>query len=280
MNIKTWLLFFFILQPALLLASSSEDLKVEGILYDDGNKDNSVAMVNGNFLKKGDTYAGYKVLAVNHESLRLADEQTGKESNLEITGGPSTSVLPDLKSLLSEEKRKSHDPHHAEKSNSNPLSHAMNYLQEMTRIGKAADLQPWRRSGKSGDVQGEGPNPLIKFFGLFWEMRAIIDIRTVYLAACAYYLKTGTYTQSMEALVGKKFLPKVFAGGVNGQYRFRMEASPDHVAVYADPVQTELDFKHFYIDEDGTIRLEKGKPASENSPVITPANVIGWSPKK
>lgn len=274
MNAKLILSVLLILQSCQVFASSYEDLRVEGIMYDDTNQDNSVAVVDGNFLKKGDSYGGFKILSVEQNALRLVDTQTGKESRMEVKGTGLPAILPDLKSLFSGSELKTAGSD-SQKSDSDPLSRIKNFLDKITHGGKASPGQSSMESSRKGARPEQIANPLLKFFGLFWELRAIFDVRTVYLATSAYYLKTGAHAQSLQDLISGKFLSKTFEDSLNGQYRFQMLASSDHIEVHADPIESELGFKHFYIDDDGTIRVEKGKPASDESPAVTPFNVIG-----
>lgn len=255
----------------MLDAHAAEDLIVEGILYDDANGDNSVAVVNGQFLRKGDTYEGHTVLSVEANAVRLKDQVTGKESQVHIRGGnapqaPLRGVEPGRGSSEKPKTIEASEFPDPSRPSASPVTSLQKIMNEFSRL-----ISP------SAKESAKKPGFVDRMIGLAWEITAIVELRNLYVAASAYYLMKGGHAREPSDLVAAKLVSKEFEDGVKGKYRFSIKSSGGRVELRANPLEEDSGLKYYYIDEDGTIRVASKGPANAESPAITPANVMGWS---
>lgn len=276
-------LLLFVLFPSLLFAASSEGLKVEGIVYDGKNQDNSYAVVDGNFIKKGDTYQGYKVTSVGSASIQAVDEKTGKEQQFHITGGEPSSYLPPVTHIFSDKKKSgsgSGGGAGQSQEAANPLSQLMEQLKGMMGVKEDGSMQfPGMDSG--GKKGNKGANPFAKVLNIAWEIKAVMELKNVYQMAASHYMMENASVKSMEDLVKAKLLSEEFADGQSGPYRFYIQSSAQQFEVHADPVDSSSGLRYFCLSEEsGTVRMEQGKPATPKSSPMTPSNMLPWMQQK
>jgi hypothetical protein len=255
---------YLLLLPAFVSAQPVKELRVEGIVYDDSGEGNSVAVVDGNFLRKGDTYEGFKILEVKTDRVRVSDE-TGNERVFRILGGDKKGERSAVAAAAATGKNMAAPL----PPDNEPLSQAINKLRRFLSGGASG-----------GETAGDGggiSDSLSGLFGLAFEIRAFIDVRSIYMAYGAFYLKEGRPPKGFEELAQSKLLPKDFADGANGPYQFTMTGNAEQFAIEARPVNPKVPLKYFYVDEEGVIRLAKGQPATSESPSVSAANMLGIS---
>lgn len=257
-----FLVLYLLVSPALISAQPAKELRVEGIVYDDTGEGNSVAVVDGNFLRKGDTYEGYKILEVKTDRVRVSDEE-GSERVFRILGGNRKNKAS-LDSGSTGSSAAAPVP-----PDNEPLTQAIHKLRQLMSGGLP-------EGGASGGERGISDS-LTGLFGLVFEIRAFMDVRSIYVAFGAFYLKEGRAPKNFEELIQSKLLPRDFADGANGPYQFTMNGAADRFTIEARPVNPEARLKYFYVDEEGVVRLAKGRPANSESPSVSAANMLGWS---
>lgn len=288
MKMIYWLFFlFFVLPLSSLFAASQEGLKIEGIVYDGKNQDNSYAVVDGNFIKKGDTYQGYTVTSVSSTSIQAVNEKTGKEMQFHITGGEPSSYLPPVTNGFLNPKKQTTEADGGKGTNAsgqpqdqnNPLSQVIEQLRNMLGIKEGGGFK-FPGSGGSEGKKGDSSNSYAKILNIVWEIKAIVELKNVYQMAAAHYMTENT-PPSMEDLVKAKLISDGFSDGKSGPYRFYVQSSAQQFEVHADPIDASSGLRYFCLSEDsGTVRIEQGKPANPKSPALDPSNMLPWMQRK
>jgi hypothetical protein len=98
-------------------------------------------------------------------------------------------------------------------------------------------------------------------------------LRTVTRAQKRYYKNMqGKYAPSLRALVGHGSFTKRMANPDRGDYTAEFHSKKDGYSVTLVPKQFDPTRRSFYVDEDGKIRVEEGKPATASSPVLKAAS--------
>ncbi len=277
-----WLFFLlFVLTPS-LFAASQKGLKIEGIVYDGKDKDNSYAVVGGNFLKKGDTYQGYKITSVGSTSIQAVDATTGKEQQFHITGGEPSSFLPPVANIFSNKKKQESGPSSTDAAGQkqegpNPISQIIEQFRSMLGVKEGGGMQ-FPGSGAKAK-KGDSPNPLAQLMNVAWEIKAVVELKNMYQMAAYYYLTKGVHAKAPADLVQEKMLSEEFKDGENGLYRFYIQGSSDNLIVHADPVEPDSGLKYFCVEDGGPVRVEQRKPATPESPAIAPSNMLPWMQK-
>lgn len=235
--------------PSLLKADSSEDLRVEGIMYDDTNPDNSVAVIYGNFVKKGDTVSGYKVVEVKQNSVRVASE-AGQESEVGILGGGGMAAASGASGSTAGK--------------------------EGAAGGKTASEQVMDQTMQAAQKGGGGFGQFFSNFNplgvlnLAWETSAMADMKQVWTATQIYFQMNEKAPKDIKELVDAGVLAQPYADGTKGQYKFYLESKGYEVGVHADPTDPKSGMRYFFIDHEGTMRVAKGEPASAKSAEAMP----------
>ena len=283
---KSILWVFLILLSAVppLFAAPQGELKIEGIVYDGKNGENSYAVVDGNFLKKGDSYQGYKITSVGSTSIQAVDEKSGKERQFHITGGEPSSYLPPIPNAPGSRSKSGTgtggmDSAGQPQQETNPLAQMLEQLRSMLGVKEDGSFQ--FPGGGSNTKKGNASNPFSKFINIAWEVKAIAELKNIYQMAAAYYLERNTPLKGLEELVQEKMISKEFADGESGPYRFYLKSSVQELEVHADPIDSSSGLRYFMISEEtGTVRVEQGKPATAQSPAVSPSNMMPWMNSK
>lgn len=276
--------FIVLTAAAPLFAASQEDLKIEGIVYDGENGENSYAVVDGNFLKKGDSYQGYKITSVSSTSIQAVDEKSGKERQFHITGGEPSPYLPPIPNAPGSQKPSGSGPGGVDtagqpQQGTNPLAQMLEQLRSMLGVKEDGTFQ--FPGGGSDAKKGSSANPFAKFINIAWEVKAITELKNIYQMAAAYYMQRNEPIKGIEELVQGKMISKEFADGESGPYRFYLKSSAQELEVHADPVDKSSGLRYFMISEEtGSVRMEQGKPATAESPAISPSNMMPWMNSK
>lgn len=63
------------------------ELRLEGILFEASAPETSVAVLNGNFYKKGDEIENYRIVEISPETVKVLDNASGQETELKLFEG-------------------------------------------------------------------------------------------------------------------------------------------------------------------------------------------------
>ena len=225
---KSFLPVFLILAfsfPA--IAGELADMRLEGVVLDESAPENSVAILNGEFIKTGQKAGHYQVLEIAPQSVYLLDEQTGEKHWVE-TSGRKVEPVPE-----------------AAENEAAPRTVNAGGLQE-----KIKEL-------------AQGPARLIN---RVVEMKALRDLTLVNNACVVYYEKKKNFPREIKELTDANLLAKSYESGSRGEYHFSLikPANPEDFAIKADPVRNE-GLRHFYVGTDAVIRESSGQPANATS---------------
>ena len=232
---KSRLTFFFclVLTTPLLRASPEEELRLEGIVRETASQENSIAVVNGNFLKKGDVYQQHRVLEIGPDFVVVAHEASGEKTRLNLSGKPPAKTVEKKTRERKEEVQES------------PVPSKINL--------------------------GGSWNPFAWALNLAWETKGMADLKRIHTACLVYYSEFeeegegGPKGFGFKELIERGLLPDIYADGEEGKYRFQIRASREGVEASADPVDPGSKLRSFFLDKDGVLRTERGKPATAKS---------------
>lgn len=223
-------LSFFLIQTAPIFASSADELHVEGISYEAQNEAASIAVVNGQFLKEGDTTGRYKVVKIGSNVVRVRDEQNGAESELNITGSAPKTEMP--QEAPAAPAAPVENPPPAKPAGSNPLAMF-------------------------------NPAGMINMAN---ETAIFAAIKQIHMTAMAYHAQEGEMESiTIQKLVERDMISDIYANEYKG-YRFSVTSQYDNIQVFADPAADGPDRKHYLADRHGVVRVEMGKQATDKSP--------------
>jgi len=93
-------------------------------------------------------------------------------------------------------------------------------------------------------------------------------LRTVMRSQRRYNKNMHHYAPSLSALVGHASFTRRMAHPDRGDYTATFHSKKDGYSVTMVPKQFDPTRRSFYVDEDGKIRVEEGKPATASSPVL------------
>ena len=201
-------------------------------MMDTSNSADSIAVLNGSFVKQGDKIEGYLVKSVQPNAVLLVEEKTGTEKRIEVKGKPAELVVQD-------------------EGVSPP---AVDVKGSAKQKGLREQLQAiW---------EDWNPDALHR---KAYETKAKLDLATIYNAAVAYYNEKNVLARDMDELIRANLLAENYSNPVQWEYQFYLQMTGEPFGVYADPVKKGSDLKHFYIGQDAAIRWEMGKKASVKS---------------
>ena len=231
---------FFLQVHSFLLSASDDELRLEGVAYESASPKESIAVINGNFLKTGDEIAGYRVIQVSENSVRLSKLADSSERELQITGKEPTKpkVIPALKEVI---KPKPPEP--------------------------VLPPQPKKKEG----VISKWFSNSFSVLELARQTSVLGDLRQIHTAASAFASEhegmEGANELTVDKLAEAGLISAAYRGGVKGGYRFAIQSNPGSggAAVSADPVDSKPGLKHFFVDGHGVIFFEEDKPATDQS---------------
>lgn len=93
-------------------------------------------------------------------------------------------------------------------------------------------------------------------------------MRTVLYAQKDYKKKHNQYATSLPALVHYGSFTRRMASSDRGAYTVHFHGKPESFSLSLVPKQFDADHRAFYADETGKIRVEEGKPANAESPLL------------
>lgn len=216
-------------------ADSEEEPRLEGILYDAANPDESIIVVNGEYVKKGELIGFNQIVGVSQKYIQVRNIDTGKTSMVLIKGGVPQKALEEEVEEVELENPKTIE-----------TSIFHNFKAKIKRL-----FEEWN------------PSSLVN---RMWELKAVLDLAKVYNAAVNYYNTKGVVPWEIAQLVRANYLPKSYLEKIRGKYIFSLNEEGKEFAVYADPVDDSSGLRHFYVGESAIIRYEIGKQAGPESP--------------
>jgi len=218
--------------------SAYEDLHVEGISYEAANPKESVAVVNGVFLKAGDSYQEYKVLNVTHSTVQVEDLRDGSDYLLNITGG----VVRKTEEVPSEQP---------------PQNEIVSPPAPSTQMSR----------GVPGGGTGSPFDRMLGALQTAKDLGVLMDLKQIQTAANVYATENEGKRFTIDDLIVGGQLSDAYAKGQKGAYQFNVTRTSAGVEVSADPIDPASPLKHFLVDDAGQMHEEVGKPATNKSPL-------------
>ncbi len=215
----------------LLIVSNSafadEPLKLEITLVDNENPGQSVAIINGESVKRNDQISGYQIISIGPSSVTLKNLQTGAESVL----SPASAEMPKVENAV--------PPAEIEKPSAQPQKNAFTEFLQTPQ----------------------------KLMNRFWELRGLRDLAIVNNAAVSFQHSKNQFPKTFNDLIQANFLPAVYQSGIKEKYRFYFIVPPDpkDFGVHADPLDSASGLRSFYIGTDTVIRESAKGPAGPKS---------------
>lgn len=210
---------------------------MEGILHDDTDSRQSVAILNGTLVKTGDSYGPYKILSITSDAVLGIHEKKGKQVRwMPAAKAPDSPQIFKMKAVRAKEARP--DRQDQPKENTLPAKSPFSW------------------------------NPL-ELLSSAVEMQAISDAHQIHRAVLMYHQtreEAGIVAPDFKQLVDGDFLSAGFVNGTKGKYRFTITASRSGFEINADPLDPAAKLRHFYIGQDGVLREERGAKAQAQSP--------------
>jgi type II secretory pathway pseudopilin PulG len=103
------------------------------------------------------------------------------------------------------------------------------------------------------------------------EAAALGYMRTVVDAQRAYKKRHQKYATSLQQLVNNGSFTRRMLKTDRGDYSVAFRApAKDRYSVQLTPKTFDAEHRAFYVEENGTIRVEPDKPATADSPVLHP----------
>jgi hypothetical protein len=101
------------------------------------------------------------------------------------------------------------------------------------------------------------------------EAQALGYMRVVLRAEKLYKKRHGKFAPSLSALAGTGSFTKRMARSTDrGDYTVNFHSKKDGFALAMTPKQFDAQHRAFYAEDDGIIRAEEGKPATDDSPKL------------
>jgi hypothetical protein len=218
-----------------LEASAESSLRLEGIIADASDPEDSLALVNGQALKKGDSIEGHRVLRIGPDFIDVAVDGEGREYRLAVTAAPA----PALSAAPSE-----------------PLP-APGWGDSMRRWWKSA----WSPAKK--DTQ-EGPKVEL------WERIAVASLIQMHEAVSRFQEQNKKPPVSFEELIRDAGLPERYHQGKYGKYRFTLAYGSPEPGIHAAPLPGNPPLKFFFMDSQQVLHMEEDREADARSAVYNP----------
>ena len=227
---------------AAMIASGSHayagEHRLEGILYDSANPAESMAVVDGQSLKKGDRFHAFMVSEISNREVVLKQADTGEELRLRVEAKP----VP---------------------AGGTPRTAAV-----------AAPVALPEKTGTRGPAETDVP-PILKFWQ-FWsplelvsraaEIKAIFDLAAIYNAGVRYHEDQKDAAREIAQLTQAGYLPAAYEAGPWGAYHFYLSKPGEKFGVHADPRWKGQPMHSFFVSGDAVLRSEQQKPAGPQSP--------------
>lgn len=198
-------------------ASEPSQWRVEGIVYEKDQPEKSVAIINGNLLREGEKYEGYRVIKIESESVTLQDTTSDDVQVLH----PKASPPP------------------PQKSNQKPEGYEA-YKASLDETSSQNIFQTMLQSVRSAL---EGP--------------VLVNLKSIHTAATIYAIDAPRTPVTLEALAENSMIEAHFADGVEGDYQYRIRKARNGVEAFAEPVKPKPGSTSYYIDPSGNLHKKK-----------------------
>ncbi len=205
----------------------SAPLRLEGIISDPQDPEKSLAIIDGQPLKKGSSVDSFQITGIESAAVTLKDPATGEEKmlRLEDTQAPA------------------------------PAAAALNSAPEATLNQPSPNVfqKMWEAPGLA--------------FNRILELKALRDLAILNNAAVTYFNQRHNFPPDIKTLIDAKLLPGSYAQGIRKPYQFTLlrAVTPAAFGIHADPVDPASKLRHFYVGVDAIIRESYGKPAHGSS---------------
>ena len=231
-SVTGFALLFFI--SSLALAATKDDFKLEGVMYESGNVQESVAIVNGQLLKIGDTYKEHQVSQIGSDFVVFKPEGGGEEIHVNLINASASAPEPSPKN----EKKE------ATQENDKPIK---------------KDEPPKDAAQTQGFKSGLG-----KVMGVAAETKVKVDLQQIFAAAAEASERDETDANgnpirtnlTLSKLAELQLLPKSLETGKSGPYTYSIKNGPDGFEVHADPTDSNSKLRHFMVDHEGVLHDE------------------------
>ena len=100
------------------------------------------------------------------------------------------------------------------------------------------------------------------------EFDALAYMRVVIRAEKAFNKQYGHYALTLNELVHSGNFTKRMVDPNRGDYTASYKGKKESYTLTMTPKNPAPDHRYFYVDDDGKIRGEEGKPADANSPIV------------
>ncbi len=246
MSVKRVILTFWILFALFVNLTHifAEDLRLEGVVYDSANPKESLAVLNGEFVKAGEKVGDYKVVKVEPQSALLIHATTGEERLLDVS---AKSAQPKPEGAIDSSSPAANGP-----APGTPVPGILKQL-------PGGELK--NKLGQLLSAPGELVNQ-------FWERKALQDLATLHNACVNYYNKKNAHPMNFQELIAANLLASSFSSGVKMKYRFYLIRPPDpaEFGIHADPLEPQSGMHYFFVGTDAVMREAKDKSANSLSP--------------
>ncbi|MBV8207737.1 MAG: hypothetical protein JO041_13170 [Acidobacteria bacterium] len=102
------------------------------------------------------------------------------------------------------------------------------------------------------------------------ESSAIAYMRTVMRSEFLYRQKHKEFARTLALLVGSGSFTRRMARTDRGDYTVRYSGNGQDYGLSLVPAAYDDQHRAFYVDQDGTIRAQEGRPANAQSPALLP----------
>lgn len=224
-KLPLFLLFLFSL-PTFCFA---EELRLEGLMYDETNPKGSIAIVNGEPVHLGMRFQGYLVKEMSPSSVTVYDLETEEKTVLRVKAP--------------KKEKKTASVQNAEQLEGEVKARKENFFEKLRNA-------PARMVNRGV------------------ELKVLYDIAIINNACVNYYNMMGFFPGHIKQLTNAGLIKKDYSEGKVYQYKLYFEPvqHADRFGFHADPIEPNSGLHSFFVSEDAIIRASKNGPANRNSP--------------
>ena len=211
--------------------AGAEEIRLEGVVQDQADPSKSLAIVNGDPHKIGETVGTGTIKEIGSNYVKLFDSKTGTETTLQVKEA--------VKPPASASQEPAAGP--APTTPASLVNAAKKYLSH--------------------------PEQAVN---RLWELQALRDLAIINNASVKYFEKNDFFPVRLRQLTLDGFLPVSYESGKTNQYQFYLSNTPqkpDDFQLHADPLNPEAGLRYFFVGPDALIRESTGKPADIKSPL-------------
>ncbi len=262
------LLLVVLLSPP-AYAGSGDVIKLDGVLYESDKPETSIAIINGEPIKLGESYEGNVLDKIEKDSVVLRPKEGGAPITLRLWGAPH-STKPAAADAAQATTASQLPPGQAAamKVQSQQQAAASEII---SQIPKEVKDRPGMKEALT--PTGGMPFNVAGMLNYSMEVKALGDLRQISTATMVAAneedfgprgeLRPPTLT--FEQLKQKGFLPEGFRT-TSGPYTYTIRSTGyGKFEVHADPNDAGSSLRHFMADQDGILYAEHGRAATTQS---------------